>query len=70
MNQSRLLSGCEAAANVAVGLVTALLVQLSVFPLVGIAATLGQNVTVAGVFTALSVLRGYAPRRLFNRVGP
>ncbi|RBI85815.1 hypothetical protein DRV85_08835 [Rhodosalinus halophilus] len=69
MSQSRLLSALEAVANVAAGFAVALIVQLGVFPRVGIAATLSQNAALAGIFTAVSLVRSYLLRRLFDRNG-
>ena len=51
MRQSRLMSIVEALANVVVGYLLAVAVQLLVFPLFGLATTLGQNVALGGIFT-------------------
>jgi hypothetical protein len=66
MRQSRLMSLVEAVTNVLVGLVIALATQLVVFPILGLQATLAQNLKLALVFTGVSVVRGYALRRLFE----
>lgn len=65
--QPRLHSLFESFANIGVGLVVSLLGQLIIFPLVGIEASIAQNLGVAGLFTILSVARHYVIRRLFNR---
>lgn len=65
--QSRLMSLVEALANVAVGYGVAVLVQIVAFPLLGLAATLGQNLALGLVFTAVSIVRSYALRRIFER---
>ena len=67
--QSRSGSLMEAVANVAAGFLLALLAQQVVFPLFGIATTLSQDAGIAVVFTALSLFRSYAIRRLFERCG-
>jgi hypothetical protein len=67
MSQSRTLSAVEALANVAVGWLVALATQLVVFPVVGLQATVAQNLTVGGIFTAVSLVRAYVLRRLFAR---
>ena len=67
MTQSRGLSALEAVVNVLAGLVVAFAVQLAVFPVLGLAATLAQNATLAAVFTLVSFLRSYAVRRAFDR---
>jgi hypothetical protein len=66
MRQSRLMSLVEAMANVAVGLVVALATQIVVFPILGLQASLGQNLKLALMFTGVSIVRGYALLRLFR----
>ena len=67
MNQSRLMSAAESAANVAVGFGVALLSQIAVFPLVGIhGVPLSTNVEIGLYFTAISLVRSYILRRWFN----
>ena len=68
MRQSRLMSLVEAVTNVAVGLVVAVATQLAVFPILGLQASVGQNLKLALVFTAVSIARSYALRRLFNAI--
>lgn len=60
------MSLVEAGANVAVGFLVALATQLVVFPVFGLEATLGQNLAIGGVFTAVSVVRSYLLRRAFE----
>jgi len=64
--QSRRMSLIEAIANVAVGYVLAVTTQIVVFPLFGLHPSLGENLTLGGVFTAISLARGYALRRFFE----
>jgi len=66
MSQSRTLSAVEAVTNVAVGWLVALSTQLAVFPLLGLHVSLGQNLTLSSVFTAVSLVRSYLLRRLFE----
>ncbi len=68
MNQSRIMSAVESATNVAIGYGVALLGQFIVFPLVGIEASIGQNLIIGAAFTAISLVRSYCVRRLFNRI--
>ena len=70
MAQSRAMSALETAANQVLGGLVALLTQLLVFPVVGLQATLAQNLWVAAAFTAVSALRTYVLRRTFDRLGP
>jgi len=64
--QSRRMSLIESCANVAVGYLVALAAQLVVFPALGIAVSLGQNLLIGLIFTGVSIARSYAMRRLFN----
>lgn len=69
MPQTRRLSALEAVTNVLAGFGLALALQMSVFPLVGVVASAGQNLQLAGLFTLASLIRSYALRRLFERLG-
>ncbi len=66
--QSRAISLVEAATNVIAGLVLAMLAQILVFPLFGIALAMEANVAIASIFTALSVARSFLLRRLFEAI--
>ncbi len=68
MAQTRLFSAIEAVANVAVGWGVALCIQLVAFPVVGLQATVTQHFALSGLFTAASLARSYALRRLFQHV--
>ena len=67
MTQSRRMSLLEAITNVAVGYALAVVTQILVFPWFGLHPSLGENLALGGVFTTISLLRGYALRRLFER---
>ena len=66
MNQSRTMSLVEAVANVIVGYILAVLLQLAAFPLFGIETSVGDHLGLAALFTATSLARSYALRRLFE----
>ena len=66
MRQTRRHSALEAIVNTAVGYALAVLTQMAVFPQFGITLPLGQNLAVGGIFTLLSLVRGYALRRAFE----
>lgn len=66
MTQSRRMSLVEAMTNVAVGYALAVATQIVVFPWFGLQANLGENLALGGVFTGISLIRGYALRRLFE----
>lgn len=65
MSQSRRLSLVEAATNVLVGYVLAVVAQIVVFPRLGLHPSLGENFAIGALFTVISFVRGYALRRLF-----
>lgn len=67
MTQSRIMSLVEAITNVVVGYVLAIVTQIVVFPWFGLHPSIGENLALGGVFTAISLIRGYALRRLFER---
>ena len=66
MRQSRRMSLIETVTNVAVGYALAVATQIVVFPWFGLHPSLGENLALGGVFTAISLIRGYALRRLFE----
>ena len=66
MKQSRLMSMVESLANVLVGYVVAVVTQMAVFPLFGLAVTVTENLLIGMIFTAVSIVRSYALRRGFE----
>ena len=66
MKQSRLMSMVESLANVLVGYVVAVVTQMAVFPLFGLALTVTENLLIGLIFTAVSIVRSYALRRGFE----
>ena len=64
--QTRLMSLIESVANIVVGYGVAVITQLLVFPLFGLAASLSDNLVIGLIFTIVSLARSYALRRLFN----
>lgn len=67
MTQSRRMSLVEAATNVIVGYALAVGMQIMVFPVFGIHIALGDQLSIGLAFTAISLVRGYVLRRLFER---
>ena len=67
MRQSRKASLAEAITNVVVGYWIAVAVQSVVFPLLGIRVSFSENLFIGAVFTAVSIARSYALRRIFER---
>lgn len=68
MKQPRALSLAESAANVVVGYVLAIGVQVAAFPLFGISVTIGQNLALGLLFAVVSTARSYALRRVFEHM--
>jgi len=66
MKQSRLMSLVEAISNVAVGYGVAVLTQILIFPTFGLHTTLAQNLKMGAIFTAVSITRSFALRRVFE----
>jgi hypothetical protein len=66
--QSRLMSLIETLVNIAIGLVVSLISQLVIFKAYGIKLDMHQNLQIVGWFTAVSIIRSYAVRRMFNWV--
>lgn len=65
--QTRRSSLLEAFLNTFSGYVISVFVQLLVFPWYGINLSLGDNLAIVAIFTAVSIVRSYLWRRLFNR---
>jgi hypothetical protein len=66
MKQSRLMSLVEAVANVFIGYGVAVITQILIFPVFGLHTTLAQNLKMGAVFTAVSIARSFALRRVFE----
>ena len=66
--QSHRRSLIEAFTNVVVGYALAVVTQIIVFPWFGLRPSLGDNLALGLVFTSISLIRGYALRRLFARI--
>ena len=66
--QSRWMSFLEAMSNVGAGYGLAVLTQIVAFPVFGINLSIRDNLLLGGIFTAISILRSYTLRRLFERL--
>lgn len=66
--QSRLQSLIEAWINVAIGFSINLVANLVVLPLFGYQVTVGDAFGIGLVFTAISIVRSYLIRRMFNSI--
>jgi len=68
MKQSRLMSLVEAVANVVVGYGVAVVTQILIFPIFGLHTTLAQNLQMGLLFTAVSIIRSFLLRRIFEAI--
>jgi hypothetical protein len=66
LGQSRRMSLLESTTNLAFGFLLAFVVQGLVYPLLGIITTPQDDLLIAGIFTAVSLLRSYVLRRAFD----
>lgn len=58
----------ESIAQTLIGLITSILIQLILYPIMNIPVTFKQNVIITIVFFVVSIIRGYFVRRLFNKI--
>jgi len=66
--QKKKHSFIEAVSGTVIGLITSFIIQVVIYPLLNIPVTIGQNIIITTVFFAVSVIRGYLVRRLFNKI--
>jgi hypothetical protein len=60
------MSMVEAVTNVVVGYLLALGLQAVLFPILGLQVSLGDNLLIGAAFTALSIVRSFVLRRVFE----
>lgn len=65
--QSRSVSAIEAAASTAIGFGISLALTFTVLPAFGYAVTGPDAWGITAIYTAVSIARSYAVRRLFNK---
>lgn len=68
MGQSKKQSILESIVNVVSGLVISFIIQLILYPLLGVPLTLQQNFIASAVFLIFSMIRSYVVRRIFNNI--
>lgn len=69
MKQSRSTSLLKSLISTSTGFAVAFAAQLIVFPLFGFNPPLSTNFAITGIFTVLSIVRGYVLERLFETMG-
>ena len=68
MRQSKRMSMMESLTNVAVGYGVAVSAQIIIFPLFGLDVALADNLAIGAIFTAISIVRSYTLRRMFEEI--
>ena len=66
MKQHRMDSLMEAVTNTALGFVISLITWHFVAAWMGIPMTMAENLLITGIFTVVSIVRGYVLRRAFD----
>ena len=66
MKQTKQKSFIESVIQTIIGLGTSILIQIILYPIMGIPVTFSQNLIITEVFFAVSIVRGYFVRRIFN----
>lgn len=66
--QSRIMSFVESWVNIIVGFSINFIANLVFFPMFGWSITVVENLTLGVIYTAISLVRSYVLRRLFNKI--
>ena len=65
--QTKKNSLIESVTQTVIGLITSFIIQIIIYPMLGIPVSLSQNIIITFVFFLASIIRGYFVRRLFNK---
>ena len=65
--QSKKNSLIESITQTIIGLFTSIILQMILYPLMGIPVTFKQNIIITIVFFIVSIIRGFIVRRYFNK---
>lgn len=68
MKQSKQKSLIESVVQTIIGLGTSILIQIVLYPIMGIPVTFSQNLIITLVFFTVSIVRGYFVRRIFEKL--
>jgi len=63
--QTKKHSIIESIVQTIIGLATSVLIQVILYPMMGIPVTFSQNLIITSVFFIVSIIRGYLVRRWF-----
>lgn len=66
MKQTKQKSLIESIIQTIIGLGTSILIQVILYPMMGIPVTFSQNLIITLVFFTISIVRGYFVRRIFE----
>ena len=66
--QTKKQSVIESSIQTIIGLGTSIIIQVILYPLMGIPVTFSQNLIITAVFFFVSIVRGYLVRRFFNKL--
>lgn len=65
--QTKKHSIIESITQTIIGLGTSILIQVILYPIMGIPVTFSQNLIITTVFFIVSIIRGYFVRRYFSK---
>lgn len=68
MKQNKRKSLVESITQTFIGLATSILIQIILYPMMGIPVTFSQNLIITLVFFFASIVRGYFVRRIFEKL--
>lgn len=68
MKQTKRKSLIESVIQTIIGLGTSILIQVILYPMMGIPVTFSQNLIITLVFFTVSIVRGYFVRRIFEKL--
>lgn len=67
MKQTRKQSVIETVTQTILGLGISFIIQILLYPMMGISVTINQNIIITAVFFIASLVRGYVVRRIFEK---
>ena len=64
--QTKKQSFIESLTSTTIGIITGIVLNLTILPIFGYPVSLSDSLWISLIFTAISVMRSYAVRRIFN----
>ena len=64
--QSKKQSAIESLTSTTIGIIIGIVLNLTILPIFGYPVSLSDSLWISVIFTAVSVIRSYAVRRIFN----